>query len=871
MTVRSDNALPKEVPPKESPSHLKLLEEAKNQGQDIEVLQDVLWLITAHDHLIALPKAFSTVKRILDLAPDSWTPDLKESGILDWLPSLNWVLDNQGDLTEKIGVHFGKEANTTGKNPIRGSGVKDFPLYSTFCEIYPEKQPDQFVLLVGQFLIANVIALREKSSRQEYQSAKARPWKALPNFIDGAGRAVRRYSEDEYQELLAILPVTLSPSDFSDGLKKLPTQPNARIGNERDCLIRFLDKVYGDADWKKRVSQRKKLVGPGSGGGPWVGGNINSAENITGYRVHLDDGDDPRSSWGIIDIVSRKTQTKKERIEQLESDLCPEEDDSEELAILSHFDCKDTKQGLGSLARAARAKKRHIEKANQNIPWDYDGLAIEEIAYLRQEIRAQFSRLAKKTELDESAQLHLETLWLLQVMLWTGTQAIDASTIKVEFEPPDGKNDCVSIYCDKQAQKICWVIPAFGPEYKLDQFKGLGQVRQLSNFYYLPAFAGHWKTFTRVLGKRIDAKKAIPLFKTPSEELSKQLSSWLLEYSPEGRVTKGKIANTIWSQLVLHFGDTTMASCAISRKSHLSQVRIFYTSPSIKLLQAAYVKVVNSSSNLAIKALTGEATKNDSASMKLWMPDDSGQSQLSVGARNCPSAPAVKALFQKLIADVRLAKRPSKGDSKTLSVNFHNLYTLYVLQFFAYATTCRAIKTPYLALELIDHRRGMAALADKDDGTNHKSRLVWLPEKLITQMQCYETHLQAIRAHLSQKKMGLRLVQNPCFFLDDQLKPIEARPKVIEKYLKNYLDVKANSHRRFIRTELIEMGCPIEVVDALMGHWSMGEEPHGMFSSFNFGQFVPTLKEHLGRLHTQIGLGKVIKSPWANKLAKAAQ
>ena len=104
--VKSDKELLKSVPPRLSPSHLKLLEEAKSQNQDLEILQDILWLITAHDHLVALPKAFSMVKRILELAPKDWDIGLEKSGLLNWLPSLDWVLDYQAELARKIGPHF---------------------------------------------------------------------------------------------------------------------------------------------------------------------------------------------------------------------------------------------------------------------------------------------------------------------------------------------------------------------------------------------------------------------------------------------------------------------------------------------------------------------------------------------------------------------------------------------------------------------------------------------------------------------------------------------------------------------------------------------------------------------------------------------
>ena len=97
--------------------------------------------------------------------------------------------------------------------------------------------------------------------------------------------------------------------------------------------------------------------------------------------------------------------------------------------------------------------------------------------------------------------------------------------------------------------------------------------------------------------------------------------------------------------------------------------------------------------------------------------------------------------------------------------------------------------------------------------------------------------------------------------MDQEGDLVEARPKEIERLLKGYLNVKANTHRRFLRTELIERGCLPEVVDACMGHWIIGEAPHGQYSSFNFGQYIHILKEAMQKLHADIGLQAVIQSP----------
>ena len=66
-----------------------------------------------------------------------------------------------------------------------------------------------------------------------------------------------------------------------------------------------------------------------------------------------------------------------------------------------------------------------------------------------------------------------------------------------------------------------------------------------------------------------------------------------------------------------------------------------------------------------------------------------------------------------------------------------------------------------------------------------------------------------------------------------------------------------------MRTELIERGCLPEAVDACMGHWIIGEAPHGQYSSFNFGQYIHILKEAMQKLHAHIGLSAVIQSPLA--------
>jgi len=859
------------IAPKESPSHKILLKLAKEQDQDVGLLRDILFQILAHDHLEALPSAFRAIRKMLDLAPESWNKDLNELGIIDWRPLLDWVLDNETKLTKEIGPHFGKRANTTGKNPLLGSTLSDYPFYAVFCEIFPKRNADQFALLIGQFLIAHSYALRDESGgRLAYEGSIERPWKALPNGIEVAARAVRHYAEEKQangkrkieeeqkreeqkeriNQELGELDLSVAPERFTFVLEALPANEVQSLQDERETLIGFLDKAYGVKDWVERTEGGG---GGGGGGGKWIGGSIFTSRIHLGDSIQFDEGDDLADQWGEIDIVTTRTGTHRERKALLDSDLSPEEDDSEEYTVLSHLECKDTQKGLGTLARIAKAKNRHLEKSNQKLPWDYLGLAVEEIAQLRLCLQKQIQSLNKQPIINLEQQVKAEVIVLIHVMLWAGIPAKDAANIKVRFGEALLAIDEVSIYCPVEGEPCCWEIPAYRPPYKSIVDSTQNQLREPASSFYLPCWAWLSRHIHAVLGARGVGKKEVPLFKTPSKQLLSDLDKWLKHYDPDGRVNQSRIANTIWENMALHYGDATMASCTTGRSNHLAKVRIFYTSASVKYLQIAYEKVIHEMSSVALAA-----THLDLPLGKTWMPDMSLEAKaVSVGARACPTADAVKNLFTQLVADIRLAQ---KYADLAGYIRFHNLFTLYVLQYFAYSTTCRAIKTPYLDLEQIDVGRGLAALTDKDDGTHHKSRLVWLPEKLILQMQSYATHLQRVRERWTKHRRK-RILQSPCFFLDDEGDPVEARPKEIEKLLKSYLNVKANTHRRFLRTELIERGCLPEVVDACMGHWIIGEAPHGQFSSFDFGRYIEILKVALQKLHADIGLQTVIHSP----------
>jgi hypothetical protein len=170
---------------------------------------------------------------------------------------------------------------------------------------------------------------------------------------------------------------------------------------------------------------------------------------------------------------------------------------------------------------------------------------------------------------------------------------------------------------------------------------------------------------------------------------------------------------------------------------------------------------------------------------------------------------------------------------------------------FFYTTGVRGVRTPYVDLSEIDPAFGLGILTDKDSGVGYKTRLVRFTPMLIEQMRLYKNVI-------SRSPLSYRLPDSPCFLLQSNLNPVEVRPRTLAPLLKEFLPFPVNIHRRFVSSELLDAGCPPEMVSAWMGHWHRGEEPWGKFSSFSYGDYCHALEQFLDPLLTGLGF-RVIK------------
>jgi hypothetical protein len=834
------------VVPIDSPSIQKLLSHATKSGRSADDLWEILWLITADCHLLAFTTAASRIVSILEHIPSTWSGAVQDAQISTWLPTLMWVLQEEKTLTRDIGEHFSRKFNTSKNNPMRGSRSTEFPHYSMLCELVPPGPVgDSFILLSAQLFIAHVFAMREHSSVENYKfQGMELEWKFLPTRVGPAALAVRRLSESKYQHFIHELSPELKPEDFVEELVNSQALSDSVIEGDCDALGRFLQKVWGIHDWREKNGGGG---GGASGGHRWVGGRLEGSR-LTVERLPNGSDDDPATDWGTIDIVKFTSASTRKKNALLKIDLPPDENDDDQEVLLSDFDCSTTKQDPGALARTARTKLRYMTRSNQVLPWDYGTLSKQEITNLHNILDHKLKSLMTIAKWSEQQVLDAESLLTLNIMLWTGSELQRVVQARTCYEAIEVNDTDMSVVIPTQGEieSIRWRIKVLRPEYMTEVDSTPGQVRLQAATYDLPDLVSLSSVVSKLLGRRPNANAKQALFVNQEESISGYIKKWLKQSFPDGRMTINKIQWALWLKVHQYTGDPAVASCVTGTPHPLARVRLHYTSPWATDIQQHYIRAASSLTTVNVA---------DSPCAKLANNWIEKTSPCSVGARLCPTVQAVRSMFTQLKNDIKHAENYLDLAG---FIEYHNLLTLYSVQFFAYSTTCRAIVTPYLSFNSIDSTNGLASLSDKDDESCHKTRLVWIPVGLHRHMQGYESHLNLVKER--HPRLSESLIQEPCLFLDQNNNFTVVRPKLIEPLLKRYLNVEVNTHRRFLRTELLERDCPPEIVDAFMGHWYSGEEPFGTFSSFSFELYIEKLQRYLEPLLSEINLTQPILS-----------
>lgn len=830
--------------PNSSVLHLTLRHEVEHAGFDPEKLRNLLWLVNAHDQLIAFPRICRNIVDILSLIEQHWQVSATELHLTDSVPIMRWIIEHANKLSNDLGSDFNRQAKQERDHPVMSRGSSRHPLYTTLWNTCESSQlQGKFSLLQGHLFFAHTQQLFSGNDRDGYENyAGQHEWKGITNSPYSACLAVRDLSELQNADVLSSLPVEIGPVEFARSLSSVPTD-NADLLKRLKALETFLQKSAGLRNWVHRSA----TGGQGSGGSTRITGYVEISKQLHQHDVAAGDINDPDDDWGTQSLVAEIQPDHEEQCALLTSDLSPDEFDTEEL-LLTGYD-NDTNPS-GSLAATGPAQLRHIVMANQLLPWTYNQLSISELGYALSRCSAWIRENLTNNQMPKAQDIEkLEAICLMHVMLFTGSNFERARQLLAVPTEKANEDTALALVLNPDGT-FHWRMRAIQPDYKTSRGAADSSERKRIDYFSLPDVA-QTGIFINLLLDHQDNRsqettqntsRNFRVFRRRPDTLRHNLKALLKELDSTGRLTETKLNRFMFNRLLQECdGDICAASMLAGEEHPLARVRLFYSVVPVKELQQKYI---NATVEL-VKFLYATAGKQHS----FVQPPAIDDGARHVGSRLCPTLDTVKRAIVELKRAIQIS---AKSDD---IIDHHNLYTLFTVWHFAFATACRAIETPYLPLSEIDMITGVSLLSDKDDGSGYKSRLIWIPPTIIAQMQLYEMH----QCELFSQFSDLAAKDNPsAFFLEhgrgDRLQPAMVRPKSMQPVMEKFLSYPANFHRRFMRTELLARGCASEVVDAWMGHWHMGEEPWALHSSFSFQAYRNELERHLVPLLDEIGL-----------------
>ena len=823
------------IAPKDSQAHQVFIRKAEEAGYPSSLVRDFFYQINAHPYLLCFVQISRNLIEILRLPCEQWSDHSGEVDFKAWRSLSRWVVEHAEALTEVIGTQFDERPRRVGDNPLVNRCVTRHPLYSALWN-YQEK-PElrcHYAELQAQALFAYSIAVRETYSLETYEAyAERDPLLTSPKDAHAMGQAMRELSHGFAEgELLAFDP-SVPPKAFGasikSALKKLKLADydedtrhiDQKKKNDRQLRARyfgfFIQRTHAYKAWSDRRRHRRN---EGSGGSGGESGYVDFDKIAQGWDVKGEEGLPHRF------VPSISVERGKSTSQALKWDDLPFDDEEGTYFYADPGDDLDDpdkkRSNPATTFLRARNQARHIAMANQYLPWRYQSLTLQEIHNV---VMAAKSYLTTEALVSRSSEQlgFFELALLTLIVFWTGSSWENAAKLRVKRSEQSSSAKLCLIFpaCQKQ-----WRVESATPIYrtKLDEPEKV--VRPLDDHIFLPDVGEISDWVLRLMDAR--QKRPSPgleVFKVPVEQHRAAFRHLVEKAGESERVTWTSWERVLFDAIVAETGDVVDAVAITGEPHALAQTKSYYSTPRRGDLVGVYLRTTR---KLASQAELGVDTDFD-----LHM-EQTVQISKCVGSRACATKPAVVDALVQLKGKLK-SNRAYEGWSGF--ARYHNLFTFYTVQMLAFATGYRAVRTPFLTLDEVNGHLSVTIISDKDNERKHKSRLSYLPPVVWRQLEHYERHLEVLFATNDfQLKRGGETEGEPCFWIslsEERAGTQEVRPRTLEPYLKDFLGLPANAHRRFMRTELKEAGCPADYVNAFMGHASYGEEPWCSYSSLS--------------------------------------
>lgn len=243
------------------------------------------------------------------------------------------------------------------------------------------------------------------------------------------------------------------------------------------------------------------------------------------------------------------------------------------------------------------------------------------------------------------------------------------------------------------------------------------------------------------------------------------------------------------------------------------------------------------------------------------------QNKKSIGSSLALPTNFVAQLCEHLKHHARLNSRLFTGDERLRHA--HNSLVAYITVWLGFISGYRAVLDPISDPRHIDLETGLMVISDKDNSLFQHSRIIPLTARFVEQVDRYVEHLIQLAMSLPHKQSIQQEIYQLChryqgadtsthelsipflFFLTDTLQARAVSPKNLQEHFP--FEIRANANRHYLRSMLVELGAPGEMVAYFMGHWEHGEEPHQKLSSISPIDIAIQLAPYLNTIEKQIG------------------
>lgn len=799
-----------------------LISLAIEQGQSGQVVGDILDVLRAHPDLIDLPRMVAGLLRALRVSELGSPIRIGSCDPLVWREACLWIvsLSRHPKISERLGNRFWLGTPPPTRNPVLSRGVTKygFPYAALWHAPRDTENAPDYDRLVAQLLAATQTPSQSPLSAQRYAA-----------FLD-----LRWLCESRHLIIPPELRVWGDTASFVEACRGFSALDSRSENADRFASIARL----------VRYSQGEEPPTRSGGGGSRGRRGKPVALELTHFIAEdrdgfaLGDPDDPDQLPGHYQILTQPSTTDTDIAELAPDELSP----VAEIWVLDDV-CAERPFVADLLSQ--RSIENHIIRSRQQLPFTYNQFTLAELKGLLfgasdmfEECRWALTHSQNKAHL----QLRMEAILMLHISLWLGQAPYQV----VQLTVVDREANCTDGMCLLRGAVSQFCVRVRHPELVGDErWQAKYGFRSSQACLLLPDLAGSSALIAVLL--RHFPRTSDHVFTYQVEELVAEVRKVLAVLGKnDPRYTLSKVRNYLFYQIAADTQDVAIAGMLSGVRVPSAQTPQYYLQPRASHLQHIY----HSSLGRVLQRVYACA----GLAYQLPEMDKVGQHG-SVGATHC-------LLPETIASNVRaMASILRKKPSSTLihQITWHNVYTLWVVQMFMLSTGCRAIRNPLRFVDDFDSILRMGAIADKDNGDHHMSRLVWAPEMLQRQLAHYLAHCAAI------SKVLLSASSEDCerwsrgFFLshsDSGVRRIEIRPATLYLYMEqvsDYIPHRINAYRKFLRTELSERGCPPEALAAFMGHWLRGEEPQDPYSSFCPAAYAGVVSDWITQLLKTLG------------------